>query len=83
MYGFEAVIFKGKRTAGKALDTLADRAGPPMAGSTTSLKCPVASSASSVSTALGRRTTAPSVREPDGEWSPAPCSAFWRVRAAR
>jgi uncharacterized membrane protein len=30
MYGFEAVIFKGKRTAGKVLDTLADRGGPPI-----------------------------------------------------
>lgn len=30
MYGFEAVIFNGKRTAGKALETLEDRGGPPI-----------------------------------------------------
>jgi uncharacterized membrane protein len=30
MYGFEAVIFNGKRTARKALETIEDRGGPPI-----------------------------------------------------
>ena len=75
MYGFEAVVFNGKRTARKALDTLEDHA--PGLRLDRRRRGRVAQQARlrQNSTAPGPRTTAPSAREPAGEWSLGPCSA--------
>ena len=52
VYGFEAVVFNGKRTARKALDTLEGHARP-TPGSTTSRSCRATSAATSELQHLG------------------------------